>query len=315
MPDQAVRPVVTFSYLAAAELWLVPQFPLANDGAEVVSVERSVAGDGPMAAAVLAALDIPVLLLANGVGSDVNGQTVSAWLQRHGVHAAAGEVPESRTPQVVVIADKQDTRTWFSHLPGVAEALAGLDLAPLARASFAYIDCYQLIERPAITAIQAARSAAVPLLLNLGGSPLSPAVASAVHGYPGLIVQTSVDDDALGEAEPLARAIIAATSSAWVVITGGASGVLAVGQDEQLVSSAFRVPVRHTHCAGAAFSGGLIYSRLSGWPMSASLELACASGALRCQRGHNEPMPTLRQLQAVIAGRRARTARCAHDST
>jgi hypothetical protein len=46
--------VVCFSYLAAAELWQVPRFPSANHGAEVLSVERSIAADAPMAAAVLA---------------------------------------------------------------------------------------------------------------------------------------------------------------------------------------------------------------------------------------------------------------------
>jgi sugar/nucleoside kinase (ribokinase family) len=64
---------------------------------------------------------------------------------------------------------------------------------------------------------------------------------------------------------------------------------------------AFRVAVRYTHCAGAAFSGGLLYGLLRGWHMEESLTWACASGALRCERGHEEPMPQFDELLAVVA--------------
>jgi sugar/nucleoside kinase (ribokinase family) len=297
--------VVCFSYLAAAELWQVARFPLANYGAEVVSVERSIAADAPMAAAVLAALDVPTLLLANGIGNDQKGSEARAWLQRYGVDTTAGTKPNTTTPQIVVVADDNGTRTWFPYLPGVVDALAALDLTPLERASFAYIDCYQLIETPAVRAVHAARSAGVPLLLNLGGSPLSSAVIAAARDYPCLIVQTNVDDDTVADAPQLAASIRAATGAAWTVITAGAAGVVAVSHTQQIAVPAFRVSVRHTHCAGAAFSGGLIYGLLHDWPMMDDcLTLACASGARRCERAHHEPMPTLAELHAVIGSRK-----------
>jgi hypothetical protein len=65
-----------------------------------------------------------------------------------------------------------------NDLPGVVNGLDHADLAPLAAASFGYIDCYQLIEVPAVRVIHVARAAGVPLLLNLGASPLSIAVAA-----------------------------------------------------------------------------------------------------------------------------------------
>jgi sugar/nucleoside kinase (ribokinase family) len=295
--------VACFSYLAAAELWQVPRFPLANYGAEVMSVEHSIAADAPMAAAVLVAFDVPTLLLANDIGNDQKGSDTRVWLQRYGVDTTASTKPNTTTPQIVVVADDAGTRTWFPHLTGVNDALARLDLSPLARASFAYIDCYQLIETPAVRAIHAARSAGVPLLLNLGGSPLSPAVADAVHDYPNLIVQTNVDDVAHADAPQLAASIRDATGAAWVVITAGATGAFARSEREQFASPAFRVAVRHTHCAGAAFSGGLIYGLLHDWSMDDCLTLACASGALRCESAHHEPMPTLAELHAVIGSR------------
>jgi hypothetical protein len=43
--------VACLSYLAAANLWKVAQFPAANRGAEVETIEDSIAADGPMVAA------------------------------------------------------------------------------------------------------------------------------------------------------------------------------------------------------------------------------------------------------------------------
>jgi sugar/nucleoside kinase (ribokinase family) len=293
--------VVCFSYLAAAELRKVARFPLANYGAEVVSVEHSIAADGPMAAAVLAALDVPSLLLSNGTGSDVCGVAARDWLQTHQVASAGPSASELETPQIVVVADESGTRTWFPYLPGVADALAAIDLSPFRDASFAYIDCYQLIEAPAGRAIHATRAADVPVLLNLGGSPLSPVVTAAVRDHPSLVVQTNVDDVSHAEAPRVAALVLAATTAQWVVVTAGAYGVVALSRSECLSIPAYRVVVRYTHCAGAAFSGGLLYGLLHDWPMTESLHLACASGALRCERGHYEPLPTLVELGEVIA--------------
>jgi sugar/nucleoside kinase (ribokinase family) len=311
MAGQVRGTVACFSYLAAAELWQVGRFPLANGGTEVRSIEHSIAADGPMAAAVLTGLDVPTVLLANDVGDDAPGNRVSARLQRYGVPPPA-RTTGLPTPQIVVVADEQPTRTWFPYLPGVADALAALDLTPLVNSAYAYIDCYQLIEPPAVRAIQAARAADVPVLINLGGSPLSPAVVTAVHGYPHLSVQTNVDDADHANASDVAASILTATDAAWAIVTAGAHGAVALSRTEHLHVPAFHAMIRHTHCAGAAFSGGLLYGLLHARPMSESLVCACASGTLRCEREHCEPMPTLPELQAFISSRpRTLTDRCA----
>lgn len=302
MPAQR-GPVVCLGYLAAASLWNVAIFPEANHGAEIFAIEQSIAADGPMVAAVLHALGVPSLLLANDVGDDARGTEVRQWLRRHGVATSVTVDASIATPQIVVVADNARTRTWFPYLPGVVDALARLDLTPLAGASFAYVDSYQLIETPAVRSIQAARSADVPLLLNLGGAPLSSRIADAVRGHPGLIIQTNVDDDYFNEASRIAPFILEDTEAEWVIITGGASGALALSRYERLIVPAFAAEIRHTHCAGAAFSGGLIYGLLHGWPMSEGLALGSASGALRCERAHREPLPTLAELYAVIGSR------------
>lgn len=303
MPGDHAGPVVCFSYLAAASLWNVERFPSANHGAEVQRAEASIAADGPMVAAVLAALDVPALVISNDIGDDVQGDQVRAWLHRHRVAASAEVVPGLPTPSIVIVADDQGTRTWFPYLPGVAEALAAVDLVPVASASFVYIDCYQLIEAAAVRAIHAARTAGVPTLVNLGGSALSPAVGAAIRDHPDVVIQTNVDDAEHEAAPAVAASLLHATDARWAVITAGASGAIAVGDGRRLWVPAFDVQVRHTHCAGAAFSGGLVYGLVRGWPMRDALELAAASGALRCELAHDEPLPSLDELQAFIAGR------------
>ena len=266
-----------------------------------------------MAAAVLAALDVPTSLLTNDVGDDEPGSRVNTQLQRYGVPPPA-RMTGMPTPQIVVVADEQPTRTWIPYLPGVADALAALDLTPLVNAAYAYIDCYQIIEAPAVRAIQAARATGVPLLLNLGGSPLSRAVVAAVHGYPHLTVQTNVDDADHADASHVAASILTATGAAWTIVRAGAHGAVALSRTEHLHAPAFLAMIRHTHCAGAAFSGGLLYGLLHDRPMSESLIWACASGALRCERAYHEPIPTLPELRAFIGSHeRTRGAATRHD--
>jgi len=294
-------PVVCVSYLALAELWNVPRFPVANHGAEIRSIEWSVAADGPMTAAALASLGAPSLLVANDIGDDEQGQHVRRWLEERGVEGTFAIRSEVVTPRIVVAADDDHTRTWFAHLPGVVSSLERADLSPIASASFLYLDCYQLIERAALRVIEAGRAAEVPMLLNLGGSKLSQAMASAIRGCSQLVIQTNVDDAAHAAAPEVARSLLVRTGAAWVVVTAGVFGAVAVSRSETVSAPSFPVEVRHTHCAGAAFSAGLLYGLRSGWPIHRGMLLGSASGALRCARHQSAPLPSLDELRAVIA--------------
>ncbi|WP_406229526.1 carbohydrate kinase family protein [Nocardia sp. NBC_01009] len=295
--------MVFVSYLALAELWTVAQFPRANHGAEVRSIERSVAPDGPTTAAALAALGAPTLLVANDIGRDDHGMFVRQWLAERAVECAFTIRPEVTTPRIVVAADDDHTRTWFAHLPSLTAGLELVDLAPIASASFLYVDCYEIIEQAVLRVIDAGRVAEVPMLLNLGGSDLSESAADALRGYAHLLIQTNVDDAGHAQAPAVARRLLAQAGVSWVIVTAGAFGAVAVSRSEQTSVPAFPVIVRHTHCAGAAFSGGLLFGLRAGWSMQRSMLLGSVSGALRCARHQNAPLPSLAELQAVIASR------------
>jgi sugar/nucleoside kinase (ribokinase family) len=284
----AVGPVACFSYLAAASLWRVDRFPAAGRGAEVLEMEDSIAADGPMVAAVLAALAQPSVLIANNIGDDLSGRNVGCWLERLGVTTTAVVEADAVTAQIVVVGDGLETRTMFPYLPGVADGLAQADPAPLASATLAYIDCYRFMANPAARALAVARGAGIRVLANLGGDIPSPEILRVLSGYPGLVVQDSIPDPSLDLALAAAARLRAATQAKWAVVTAGAAGAVASGPEGSLSVPGYPVRVRHTHCAGAAFSGGLVYGLVNDWPIFDALRLAAGCGALRCARAHHE---------------------------
>ncbi|WP_203236958.1 carbohydrate kinase family protein [Nocardia panacis] len=248
----------------------------------------------------LAALEVPTLLVANDFGSDEAGRRVGHWLQQHGVGATAVASTDYATRRVVVVSDGDHTRTWFAYLPGVADALERVDLSSIATASFVYLDAYQLIEAAAIRVIRTVRAHGQRLFVNLGGIPLSDALRHELAGYSNLLIQTNIDDDDHVEAPSVARRLLEWTCADWVIVTTGRYGALAASHSQLLTTSAVPVEVRHTHCAGAAFSGGLLYGLHAGMPMRRSLMLASASGALRCVRDQSAPLPSLHDLESLV---------------
>src|SRR4051812_13213703 len=75
------------------------------------------------------------LVLSNDIGDDAPGVQVRAWLHHNQVRATAETVPGLPTPQIVIVADDQGTRTWFPQLPGVAASGTSTARAPAARTS------------------------------------------------------------------------------------------------------------------------------------------------------------------------------------
>ena len=123
---------------------------------------------------------------------------------------------------------------------------------------------------------------------------------NGLAGQPHLVIQTSIPAPSPDHALTAATELQARTGAEWAVVTAGEAGAVAAGPTECLSVPAYRVRARHTHCAGAAFSGGLAYALLRDWPIKDALCLASACGALRCERAHHEPLPTMAELNYLI---------------
>jgi sugar/nucleoside kinase (ribokinase family) len=270
-----------FGYLACAQVTAVAAYPAANTGAEVVQVFPSLAGDAPITAITARRLGSTVHLVSNPVSVDHAGQAVLDALDSAtvGHHAVPSTAPGPGTPQLTIVTDKAGTRTWFAWLGDAVDQLAAVDLSPLSLARLTYIDCYQILDAPAAAAITASRA---PLLLNLGGDALSPAIANAASGRRVAFVQTNLDENDAGRAEALATDLSARLDPETVVVTLGRLGALAHTTTATFRVPAPQVPVRHTHGAGAAFSGGLAHAYLTGATSSQAVQAGCAAGSAHC---------------------------------
>ena len=164
--------LVCFGYLAHAQVTTVAAYPAANTGAQVAQVLPSLGGDAPVTAVTARRLGSTAHLISNRVSIDAAGQALLDVLDSAAVthQAVPSAAPGSGTPQLTIVTDEAGTRTWFGWLGDTMEQLAAVDLTSLSAARLAYIDCYRIIDGPAAAAITASRA---PLLLNLGGDPLS----------------------------------------------------------------------------------------------------------------------------------------------
>jgi sugar/nucleoside kinase (ribokinase family) len=150
-------------------------------------------------------------------------------------------------------------------------------------ARLAYIDCYRIIDGPAAAAITASRD---PLLLNLGGAPLSDTVAEAASRRHIAFVQTNLDEQDASRAQAVAANLYARLHPETVVLTLGRLGALGYTSAGAFRVQTKQIQVRHTHGAGAAFSGALAHAYLTGATARQAVHAACVAGTSHCAISH-----------------------------
>lgn len=281
-----------FGYLAYAQVFGVAAYPAANSGTQVTQIIPSLAGDAPIAALTARQLGSHVSLVSNPVSLDPAGLAVLYTLDTIGVAHQAVPVAMSGpgTPQLTIVTDDEGTRTWFAWLGTAIDQLNDADPTALATARLAYIDCYRIIDLAAAAAITASRA---PLLLNLGGDPLSEAVATAASNRHVAFVQTNLDEAHADQAEHLAAQLHERICADAIVITLGRFGAFARTTTGTIRATAPSMTIRHTHGAGAAFSGGLAHAHLAGAGLAEALQSACAVATAHCAAARHIPRQRL----------------------
>ena len=132
----------------------------------------------------------------------------------------------------------------------------------------------------------------------------------AIMDYIGLIdvLFTDVNDSRilLGKEEPseAAEEFLAMGPKAVVIKMGDEGAYAATNDDETAFKQAYKVPVVDVIGAGDAFDAAFLASRLRGFDLERSLEVANAAGALCVTvRGDVEAIPTLGDVDRFLAGR------------
>lgn len=127
------------------------------------------------------------------------------------------------------------------------------------------------------------------MLLNLGGDPLSDTVAEAASERHVAFVQTNRDEPDAGRAEAVAADLYARLHPETVVVTLGRFGALGYTSAGAFRVQTQQIPVRHTHGAGAAFSGGLAHAYLTGATARQAVHAACVAGTSHCAAADARP--------------------------
>lgn len=282
--------IACFSYLCAVTTLYTARYPAADYGAEVHQAERFIAADGPIVAATAVTLGHRATLLSNSVADDEAGYWLRRQLEDWGVASVFPALTQRAiTPFSTVIAAADGSRTWFPYLPGVVSELAAADLSTLLCAEFAYVDCYEILDDAARRPVVAALANGMPVLANLGGSPLPDWLPALDPGSRLAVLQTSVADHKADEAGPLAERLSSLGIADLVVVTRGRHGAVAADDHGRTDATALPVKVRRTQGAGSVFSAVLASRLLSGVTAASALRFACAAGSLWCATEGDPP--------------------------
>jgi sugar/nucleoside kinase (ribokinase family) len=239
-------------------------------------------------ASVLVTLGVPAAVVGK-VGADPFGDFLLRLLDERGVERHGVLRDETvATSATVVLVDAAGERT-FLHVPGANGALEAEELDP-----------------DLLFAGRALHLAGTLVMEGLDGEPFARLAAEAQRRG----ISTSLDPvwdptgrwsrlepclphldlamPSLAEGQAISGEHSPARVAAWlrgrgvreVVLTMGAQGCYAVGEDFEGHLEAPTVRVVDGTGAGDAFAAGVLYGKLAGWPFEESARLGCAAGAM-----------------------------------
>jgi sugar/nucleoside kinase (ribokinase family) len=273
--------------------------PLAHASDTAARVRWTGGGAAANVAAWLAAVDVPVALVARA-GADVAGRGAVAELTAAGVdvHVALDEARATGTCVVVIGADGERTM-----LPdrGANLALAPDDVAAslFTPGGHLHLSGYVLLHdgprAAGLAALDHAREAGMTISVDpASAAPLRATGAERVLGWiagAGTLLPNADEARALTGLDDVEAAARALTEHAReVVVTLGADGALWTDGQDVVRTAAGRVErVVDTTGAGDAFAAGWLAARRGGAEPEAALAAACALGARAVARAGARP--------------------------
>lgn len=281
MNNSEILDLCCFSYLAKTELLIVDHYPVANDGAEILQKGTTVAADGAMISVIVARFGMSSGLISNPPGRD-SEDGLFKLLELSKVKLSWADSTATIPPITYVICDKNETRTWFSHIPGFAELLEKTSLDMMRQSRLGYIDFYPIIETASLKAIEYAHQVQTPVYLNLGSTRINARLKKLLENKGIILVQVSVEDSSPEDPEKVAKDILENIRPMAVIVTQGRGGAFYFSEQEKHYLPAYEVDVIYTHCAGAAFSAGYIYGYNHKWKPVEAMRFACALAAMHC---------------------------------
>jgi len=225
------------------------------------------------------------------IADEPRGTTVS--------YDRAGAAVTTATADELSTARIEDADVF--HATGIAPALSPTlrettaDLLALARAADT-TTCFDLNYRSKLWEPAEARETVETLLPDVDWLVLAERDAETVM-------------DRTGAPEAVARGLAADFDLETVLLTRGASGVLAVHEETVVEQAAFESGDAHPVGAGDAFVGGFLAERLGGGPLQAALTYGAATAALKRTIPGDVAPVSLEAVERVVAGDHRRISR------
>ncbi len=304
-PQPANRPdVVCFGMITPARVLVVDRMPDWNTGAVSAASAEFVSDDAAIVAGLLTSWGVPTELIGTALGDDEAGSWTVRRLKEMGIGGSFELRDEIETPFEVNISDSIGGRTYFwDRKPEVLATLDDADLSSLDCAKLLYVDWY---DSPHIVrAMKAAKSAGVPVMLNLEHGHADDEALSTLVPYATVCQAVTDAAQIETDAESVARFLVEqGVETALVTMASG--GVFGIRGEDALHVSAPQIGVVDACGAGATFSAGYIASAVSGSDFEQSLRFAVAAASLKCTVvGLNAfPKDEIRDLAATLIARR-----------
>jgi sugar/nucleoside kinase (ribokinase family) len=238
------------------------------------------------------------------LGDDDAARLHREAFDRVGVDARLITVPQSMSPQSLILVDSGGERTVLCRRD---ERLVlqpdDLDREWVVNARALHVDGHDTAA--AKLAATWAHAAGVPVIGDL--DDVYPGIHELIENIDYLIVSRDfpcrlMEDDNL---ESALHSMQLRYGCKLTAATLGTDGVLAWDGSRFHHSAAYRVPVVDTTGAGDIFHAGFIYALLQGWPLERQLDFSCAAAAMNCKaagaRGGIQSVAAIETLMATAS--------------
>lgn len=243
------------------------------------------------------------------VGDDASGRDVRVALEREGIGVGGVVTTATAATGIALIAVDAEGRNQIAVAPGANRALGPEHVRARADdVAWAQVVVCQL-ETPLPTvraALEMARGRGVTTVLNPAPVPDAPIDFWPLCDY---LVPNEIEAERLSGVPAPDRAGAAAAARVLrergvgtVIVTRGASGVLAYGGKGEVECPAFAVTVVDTTAAGDAFNAALAVALAEGRELADALRFGSATAALACtRRGAQPSLPTRSEVDDLLA--------------
>ena len=278
----------------------VTSVPKLDENVLITDYRKQMGGTVSTALAALQRLGLATKYMGM-LGDDETGKFVLDNLQAEGVDVSSVRVVEGESSAFsLVMVDSMTSKRSIAHFPGCEFTVpAGcVDADAVKAARLLHVDIYT----PAVVAAcEAAREAGVTI--SVEANVLYPGLEDLLDGGDVFITSDKIFSELVGEDDPVAagKKARAQYNLEHVVVTLGAEGSVAVGEDEIVTSPGFEVEAVDTTGAGDVFHGAYLYGYIMGWRYIRSLRFANAAAAIMCtgQNGWAD-IPTLAEVNDFL---------------